>query len=207
MTEQNQTKLSAFFVSPVADFLRSRTLSGKLDEDEIERTLSANAQAILDHSMDPSDWAELRDVEGMVSLVASELGGEAGLVEWAEEVVTGWIEAGTLDALLESARALVDSQGFAVSQASALFVREPAWEYEGNDRGFSVRVRGVAEASPALKALLGGILSRLGRRVSPVSFDVRVEGVDSKDLVIFGEAQDGEDISAEGRLHRAALIP
>ncbi len=207
MDEQDETQLSAFFVTPVADLLRRWTLAGKLDEDDLERTLSANAQALVDHPMDPADWAQLSDVEGMVGLAASELGGEAGLVDWAEEVVSEWIDSGQLSDLLGSARALVDSEGFAVSEASSLFVREPRWQYEGSARGFSVRVSGVAEASPALKALLGGILSRLAEQVSEVSFDVRVDGVDASDLVIFGEAENGPDPSAEGRLHRAALIP
>lgn len=220
MGEQYETQLSALFVAPIADLLRGWTLAGKLDEDDLDRALGANAQALLDHPMDPSDWAQLSDIEGMVGLAASELGGEAGLVEWADDVVSAWMASGEFSTLLESARALIDSEGFAVSQASALFVRDPRWQYEGGVGGFSVRVGGVAEASPALKALLGGFLSRLAERVSEASFDVRVEGVDgvdgtsgvnAADLVIFGEAETesegGTDPLAKGRLHRAALIP
>jgi hypothetical protein len=40
-----------------------------------------------------------------------------------------------------------------------------------------------------------------------LDFDVRFDGIDGDDLVIFGEAPDGtDDGQGESRLHQAALV-
>jgi hypothetical protein len=200
-------ELSGLFVQPIADRVREWFHSGKLDEDDLERTLSTEARAFVDHSISADDWATLGDVEGLLSLAAEQIGGETGFVEWADEIVAGWLLEASFEGLMVKARALVDGPGFVVSQASELILRESEWRYDGGREGFSVRLLGVSEASPALKALLGSTLARLAAWADAREFDVRFDGVDGEELVVFGELEMGDATLAESRLHRAALIP
>ena len=70
-----------------------------------------------------------------------------------------------------------------------------------------MRLSGVGVASAPLKALLGGTLARLAERAGASAFDVRFDGIDGDELVIFGELECGDRSLAESRLQRAALIP
>jgi uncharacterized protein with ACT and thioredoxin-like domain len=65
----------------------------------------------------------------------------------------------------------------------------------------------MAEVSPALKALLGATLARLAAGADARALDVRFDGIDGDELVVFGELEMGDASLAESRLHRAALIP
>jgi len=200
-------ELSGLLVQPIADRVRDWVHAGKLDEDDLERALSTDARAFVDHSIAVSDWAPLCDVEGLIGLAAEQLGGETGIVEWADEIVSGWLLEASVEGLMAQSRAIVDGPGFVVSQASGLLVRNPVWRYDGGREGFSVRLLGFAKVSPALKALLGATLARLAARADAREFDVRFDGLDRGELVVFGELEMGDTDLASSRLHRAALIP
>ncbi len=200
-------ELSGLLVQPIADRVRGWIQAGKLDEDDLERALSTEARAIVDHSIALTDWAPLRDVEGLIGLAAEQIGGETGLVEWADEIVGDWLMETSIDTLMAGAREIVDGPGYVVSQASELILRESRWRYDGGRNGFSVRLCGLAGASPALKALLGSTLARLAAVADAREIDVRFDGIDGDELVVFGELERGDSTLAESRLHRAALIP
>ncbi|MAG32692.1 MAG: hypothetical protein CL908_17570 [Deltaproteobacteria bacterium] len=206
----SETQLSGLLVQPLAERIREWYLAGKLDEGDLERALSNDGHALVDHPVGSGEWVPLSDVEGLVTLVAEQLGGEAGLADWASEIVEGWQGADPVRELVQVARSLVDAPGFVVSQASELLVCEPDWRYDGGRSAFAVRLRGVEAASSSLKALLGALLARLANAVQDLAFDVRFEGVDADELVVFGEiAADGEiegEELQESRLHRAALV-
>lgn len=200
-------EVSGLLVQPLADRVRQWVHAGKLDEDDLERALSSQARDFVDHSIAARNWVPLSDIEGLVTLAAEQLGGETGLVEWADEIVRDWLLEASVDGLMNRARSLVDGPGFIVSQSSELLVRADGWCYDGGRESFAVRLLGMAGASPALKALLGATLARLAAAASAREFDVRFEGVDGEELVIFGELEMGDATLAESRLHRAALIP
>ncbi|HEB91779.1 MAG TPA: hypothetical protein ENI85_19545 [Deltaproteobacteria bacterium] len=198
--------LSGLFVQPIADRVRIWNEEGKLDEGELDRTLSPDARALVDHSIGTGDWVPMRDVEGLIGLVAEQLGGETGLVEWAEEVVASWEGEEEIVRLLRSGRSLTDAPGFLVSQAAGMLLRDADWFYEGGWSAFSVRIRGLHGASLALKALLGALLARLAIARGGRGFDVRFDGIDGDDLLVFGEVPSDENARGESRLHRAALV-
>lgn len=202
-------QLSGLFVAPIAQRIRQWIDAGKINEDDLANALSSDARAFVDHSMDPSDWAPLEDVEDLVRLVADQIGGEAALVDWSEAILESERVESPIEGLIHSGRSLVDAPGFVVSQASELLVRDADWRYEGGRSAFSVRLRGVSDVSPALKSLLGGLLARLAESSSARDFDVRFDGIDGEDLVVFGEVVWEGELQVderESRLHQAALI-
>lgn len=198
--------LSGLLVGPIARRIRSWSLDGKINEDDLDYALTDDARALVDHSTGFVDWAPLEDVEGLVGLAAEQIGGETGLVEWAESLVEDWRDEPSIEALILASQVLLDAPGFIVSQASELLVRNVDWFYDGGRSTFSVRLRGMGDASPALKVLLGALLARLAMVPSGREFDVRFDGVDEADLVIFGAAMSVDDPNEESRLHQAALI-
>jgi hypothetical protein len=200
-------ELSGLFVQPIVKRVQRFIDAGKLDEDDLERALSTEARDLIDHSIAAGDWTPLGAVEGFVSLVAEQLGGETGLVELADEIVADWLLDPSFGDLMAQARGLVDGPGFVVSQASERLVRAKGWQYDGGREGFSVRLLGISDASAAFMALLGATLARLAAGADARTFDVRFEGIDADELVVFGELETGDIALAESRLHRAALIP
>jgi len=200
------TDLSGLLVQPLAQRIKDWCAAGKLDEEDLDRSLSEEARAWVEHSIAEADWAPLRDVEGLVSIAAAQLGGETGLVEWAPDLVDGWRGDDSIESILSNARTLVDGSGFVVSQLGERLVRRIDWQYEGGRTGFQVRLRGLEAMSPALKALIGASLARLADAADARDVDARFEGVDDEELVIFGacDAELAED--ATNRLHRAALV-
>ena len=198
--------LSGLLVGPIAQRIRAWSLDGKINEDDLEFALTADARALVDHSAGFVDWIPLEDVEGLVSLVAEQIGGETGLVEWAQELSESWQNEAPIDDLIRGGRSLADAPGFVVSQACELLVRDADWVYDGGRSAFAVRLRGMSEVSPALKVLLGALLARLATAPDGRDFDVRFDGIDDSDLRIFGETLSGEDPNQESRLHQAALI-
>jgi len=203
----NGIHLSGLIVEPIAERIRGWNVAGKISEEDLDNALSGNARALIDHSLSEEDWAPLDDVEGLIGLAAEQIGGETGVVEWADEIVLGWQEKAAIENLVKAGRSLTDSPGFVVSQASALFLREADWHYGGGRSSFNVRLGGMSEVSPALKALIGALLARLAMMPTDLDFDVRFDGVDGGDLVVFGEIAGQEnDEGGEGRLHQAALI-
>jgi hypothetical protein len=198
--------LSGLLVGPIAQRIRRWNLDGKINEDDLEYALTDDARALVDHSMGFVDWAPLEDVEGLVGLAAEQIGGDTGLVEWAQSLVEGWQREAPIENLIRGSRSLTDAPGFVVSQASELLVRDADWIYDGGRSTFSVRLRGMGDASPALKVLLGALLARLAMAPSGRDFDVRFDGVESDELVVFGEAVSSDDPDEESRLHQAALI-
>ena len=203
----NGIHFSSLIVEPISLRIRDWHVAGKITEEDLENALSEDARALIDHSLAEGDWASMDDVEGLVGLAAEQIGGEAGLVEWAEEIVSCWREDSAVEDLIKAGRGLPDSAGFVVSQMSELLLRDADWIYDGGRSSFSVRLRGMSEVSPALKALIGAVLARLATTPTELDFDVRFDGVDGGDLVVFGELVDqaGAD-GGEGRLHQAALI-
>ena len=200
--------LSGLIVQPIARRLADWTESGKLEDAALDG-LSTEARAWVEHSISPSDWAGVDDVEALVAIAAEQLGGETGIVEWADEIVRDLIETGPIaDVLAAAARLPGDGPGFAASQTSERILRAVAWGYEGGASRFAVRLEGLGEASPALKSLLGACLARVAEEGDARAFDTRFEGVDGGALAVFGELE-GEPLSAgeASRLHRAALIP
>ncbi len=200
-------EVSGLLLQPLAARVRGWLAEGKLDENDLERALTNDARAFVDHQVAREDWALLADAEGLVAVIADQLGGEPGIVEWAGEVVEEWLLEAPIEQLLRSARRLTDAPGFVVSQTSERLVREGGWHYEGGAERFSVRLSGIGAASTPLKALIGGTLARLAERAGASAFDVRFDGIDGDELVIFGELECGDRALAEGRLQRAALIP
>jgi hypothetical protein len=199
--------LSGLIVQPIAQRIRDWNLDGKISEEDFDRVLSSDGRALVDHSLAPGDWVPAPDVEGLIGLAAEQLGGETGLVEWADEIVSGWQLEPAIEDLIHAGRALADSPGFVVSQAIELIVRDANWTYDGGRTSFSVRLAGLGDVSPALKALIGALLARLALAPATLDFDVRFDGVDGDDLVVFGEAPDGtDDGQGESRLHQAALV-
>jgi hypothetical protein len=200
-------QLSGLIVQPIAQRIRDWNLDGKISEEDFDRVLSSDGRALVDHPLAPGDWVPAPDVEGLVGLAAEQMGGETGLVEWADEIVSGWELEPAIEDLIHAGRALVDSPGFVVSQASEMIVRDANWTYDGGRTSFSVRLSGLGDVSPALKALIGALLARLALAPTTLDFDVRFDGIDGDDLVIFGEAPDGtDDGQGESRLHQAALV-
>ena len=200
-------EVSGLLLEPLAKRVRGWLAEGKLDENDLEQALSSDARALVDHQVAREDWAGLADAEGLVGLIAEQLGGEPGIVEWAGEVVEDWLLEAPIDQLLRSARRLTDAPGFVVSQASERLVREGTWRYEGGAERFTVRLSGIGAASAPLKALVGGTLARLAERAGASAFDVRFDGIDGDELVVFGELECEDRSLAESRLQRAALIP
>lgn len=204
------TRLGGLLVQPLAACVRDWWQAGKLDEEDLERALSSDARAWIDHAIAPDDWAALEDVEGLAALAAAQLGGEPELVDWARQVGADWLEGGPLAEVVEAARALVDGPGFAVAHASDRLIERSDWRYEGGRDGFSVSVDGSADLGPALRALVGACLARLAEAVGPADLDVRFEGIDGDALVVFAERAEPDadpDGLASSRLHRAALVP
>lgn len=200
---------STLFVEPLAARIRRWHDEGKLDEEALDRALSAQARAWVDGVCEASAATPSADVETLVALVAEQLGGDAALSDLGAEIAAGWLSGSPFEGLLRSARSLVDGPGFVASQASEWLVEEPDWFYTGDRESFALRLRGVASASPATKALLGTLLARLAGAASRSTFDMRVEGLDGGDLVVSGslDPQPLAEASRETRLHRAALVP
>lgn len=200
-------QLSGFMVQPVARRIRDWNQSGKVSEEDLDRSLSTDARALVDHSLALADWVPIDDVEALVGLAAEQIGVETGLVEWAEEIVGDWQTEESIEDLIRAGRALVDSPGFVLSQVSRLVLRDADWLYEGGRSSFSVRLHGMADVSPGLKALIGALFARLAVVPCDCDFDVRFDGIDDGDLIIFGESLAGDgSVEAESRLHQAALI-
>jgi len=198
--------LSGLLVEPIAERLRAWTLDGKIHEEDLEFALTPDARSLLDHSTGFVDWMALEDVEGLIGLVSDHIGGETGLVEWAGDLVECWQDEAPIEDLIRGARALTDTPGFLVSQASELLVRDADWVYDGGRAAFSVRLRGLKETSPIVKALLGAVLAALARVPQGRDFDVRFDGVEGDELIVYGEAMAVDDGEGESRLHQAALI-
>ena len=85
------TDLSGLIVQPLAQRIKDWCAAGKLDEEDLDRALSEEARAWVEHSIADGDWAPLRDVEGLIRIAAEQLGGETGLVEWAPDLVEAWV--------------------------------------------------------------------------------------------------------------------
>lgn len=206
------TLLGGLLVESLAQCVKGLLLQGKLDEDDLERALSDDARAWIDHSIATTDWASHDDAQGLAELVAEQLGGAPGLVEWSDEIVREWLDDGPMKGLVDSGRRLVDGPGFVAAHASEALLQGAVWDYEGNRDAFSVRLRGVENFAPELKSLLGSCLARLAEAAGAEGLDVRFEGVDEADLIVFGErladgAGANEDELARSRLARAALVP
>ena len=198
---------SGLIVQPIAQRIQGWCLDGKISEEDLDHALSTDARSLVDHSLAFGDWVSVEEVESLVALVAEQLGGETGLVEWADEIVCGWQSETSIENLIHVSRELVDSSGFVVSQVSELIMRDADWAYEGGPTSFSVRLSRMGDVSPALKALIGALLARLAATPTDLDFDVRFDGIDGDDLVVFGEVVgSNDDGQGESRLHQAALI-
>jgi len=202
----NEIHLSGLIAQPIARRIRSWLEDGKLTEDDLDRALTTDARAHVEHSIGLADWASLADVEGLVELASEQLGGETGLVEWADDLVDDCRRDERVADVLHAGVSLTDSPGFIVSQASSILLRDADWFYDGGRAAWSVRLAGIRDASSELKSLLGALLARLADTSDGRDFDVRFEGVDRDDLVVFGEAPMRDDSDSESRLHQAALI-
>ncbi|MBW2426844.1 MAG: hypothetical protein JRG86_21560 [Deltaproteobacteria bacterium] len=201
-------RFSGYFLQPLSLLVEEWLGEGKLDEDELDNVLEPDARAVVDHGILLSEWAPLEVAESLVALVASQLGGETGLVDWAREIAIDWRDREPMSDLIQRAAGLVDAPGFVVSHASAVLLCDADWHYEGGRTHFAVSLRGVEAARPELKALLGALLARLVDSVPGIDFDVRFSGIDGGALVVFGERAEETSLefSSESRLHRAALI-
>lgn len=204
----SSTAYLAPFVEPLALLVRDWQADGKLDEDDLERTLSARARAWVDGVCEASDPTPAEDVETLVALIATQLGGDAALSDLAGEIASDWLARPPVEGLLRAARTLVDGPGFVASQAATWLVQAPDWSYRGGRDGFELGLRGPASASPALKALLGALLVRLASAAARSPLDLRVEGQDAGPLVVSArlESSRTSDPVEESRLHRAALV-
>jgi hypothetical protein len=201
-------QLSGLFVQPLATRVNDWLDAGKLDEGDLDRVLTPDARSIVDSLTVSTNWVPIRDVEGLVYLIAEQVGGGTGLVEWAETIVNAWEVDERLVSILDRASGLVDAAGYIVAQSSECLIRDADWRFEGGRERFEVRLRGLEAASSDLKTLLGALLSRLAEKGQCGFEDLRFHGVDSAELCIFAERElspSGAE-SSESRLHRAALI-
>ena len=57
----------------------------------------------MDRSISTEDWASLEDVESLVAVVAAQLAGETGLMDWAEALVAEWLEDDSIASLMGAA--------------------------------------------------------------------------------------------------------
>jgi hypothetical protein len=205
-------QFSGLFVQPLTLRLEEWVADGKLSEEDLERALGSDARALLDHGMARSDWVPLELVEPLVTLVAMQLGGETGLVDWAGEIAGDWRDREAIRDLAARGQALVDGPGFVATQLADMLVRDCRWQYEGGRSHFSVHLLDVGAATLELKALIGALLSRLVEFAVESELDVRFTGVDEPELVLFAErrgrspADPPMDPTREGRLYRAALV-
>lgn len=204
----SSTAYLAPFVEPLALLVRDWQADGKLDEDDLDRVLSARARAWVDGVCEASAPIPAEDVETLVTLIATQLGGDAALSDLAGEIASDWLARPPIEALVRAAGSLVDGPGFVASQAAAWLAAEPDWSYRGGRDGFELRLRGVASASPALKALLGALLVRLSSAAARSPLDLHVLGLDGGALVVEAvcESSHASDPGEESRLHRAALV-
>ncbi|MBK7951335.1 MAG: hypothetical protein IPK00_21875 [Deltaproteobacteria bacterium] len=202
------TAYLAPFVEPLALLVRDWQADGKLGEDDLDRALSARARAWVDGVCEASAPIPAEDVESLVALIASQLGGEAALSDLAGGIASNWLARPPVDAILRASRSLVDGPGFVASQAATWLVQAPDWSYRGGRDGFELGLRGPASASPALKALLGALLVRLASTAARSPLDLRVEGLDGGPLVVSARVESSRtsDPVEESRLHRAALV-
>lgn len=198
----------AAFIQPLVERVRDWHAQGKLGLDDLDRGLSGPARAIVEGACEASSALAEEDVESLVALVAEQLGGEAALSELAGEIASEWLVCAPIDELVRTARPLVDDAGFVAAQASEWLAVAPDWTYAGCGERFELTLRGLAGASPALKALFGGLVARLAAAGAKRALDVRVRGVDEPVLVIEARAgsSDALDPERESRLHRAALV-
>ena len=182
--------------------------AGKLAEEDLDRVLTPNAQAVIDAALDTIDWVPLADVESFVEVLAEQLGHGAGLVEWAGRVAEEWASEADIVAILARRDSLVDGAGFAVAELSDLLMRKSRWQFRGSREYFSVSLPGLEDATSDLKALLGALISRLAESRNGCFDDLRFDGIDSGDFRIFGECcvSTQTDASVESRLHRVALV-
>lgn len=182
--------------------------AGKLSEEDLDRVLTPDAQAVIDASLDTIDWVPLADVESFIEVLAEQLGHGAGLVEWAGTVAEEWASDADIVAILAKGDLLIDGTGFAVAELSDLLMRKSRWQFRGSREYFSVSLPGLEDATSDLKALLGALISRLAESRNGRFDDLRFDGIDSGDFRIFGECSVSTptDASVESRLHRAALI-
>ncbi|MFO0690810.1 MAG: hypothetical protein U0900_19085 [Myxococcota bacterium] len=204
----SSTAYLAPFVEPLARLVRDWQADGKLDEDDLDRALSARARAWVDGVCEASVPTPAEDVETLVALVAGQLGGDAALSDLAGEIASDWLARPPIEGLLRAAGSLVDGPGLVASQAADWLVELPDWTYRGGREGFALALRGPAAASPGLKALLGALLVRLASASARSPLDLRVEGLDGGALVVSGVAEPirTNDPAEESRLHRAALV-
>lgn len=203
-----EPRWSGLIVTPLAAQTHAWLEAGKLDEGDLDRALTPDARVLVESFMEAPCWVPLADVEGLVRLVAEQVGSGAGLVEWAEPVVEHWASEPQIISILDQARGLVDAAGYVVAQSCERIVQKVEWRFEGGRDRFSVRLRGFGLTSSDLKTLLCALLSRLAQRSRGGFDDLRFEGIDSAELCIFGERSPHElaNASDESRLHRAALI-
>lgn len=199
--------LRAPLVEALAARVRDGLACGKLDDDTVDRALTGTARAWVEGACDATAATPLADVESLVALIGSQLGGEAELATLADGILAGWSGQPQIEAWRRAGAALVDGPGFIASQASEWLLTSPDWAYSGGRDGFSLEVRGLIPASPALRALFGALVARLCAAGSPRPLDVRVQGVDGEVLVIAGRAARARDVdpAEESRLYRAAL--
>ena len=200
--------LSGLFIQSLTRRIERWLESGKLDESDLDRALTPNARSVVEGAGVSVEGLPLADAESLVALASDQLGGDTGLVEWAREIVDEWQGDSRVAGILEACLRLQDGPGFVVTQASEQILASPTWLYEGGAELFTVRLRGLEDATPGLTALVGALLCRLAERAGRGFDDVRFEGVDRGELLVFGERAPVDPVDAEGlsRLHRAALV-
>lgn len=202
------TDLLAPFVEPLVLRLREWQGEGKLALDDLDRVLSPRARALVEGAVECRVATPLADVETLIALVATQLGDEAALADLGAEIASFWPAHPPIDALVRGADRMVDGCGFVASQTADWLLADADWTYSGGREGFELRLAGLADASPALRALLGAMLLRTATAVAPRGLALRLEGVDGPELSVVGRSERSAvlDPSREARLHRAALV-
>lgn len=188
--EPIQLEWSRLLVEPIALCIGDWLESGKLEESDLDGTLTANARGVVDAGTVGDTWIPLADMESLVAVLANQLGGDPALVEWAQEIFDHWSDEESFAAILEEAGRLVDGAGYAAARLAQTLVRRSEWTYEGGRSRFEIRLSGLSGTSTGLRSLLGALLSGIAERTESGFDDVRFEGVDRGDLAVFGDATD-----------------
>ena len=196
------------FVEALVLRIRDAQAAGKLDDDELDRRLSAATRPLVEGACSVPPATALADLESLVGVLLDPLDDEAAVAPLASALALPLQRTLDLEALRRAARALPDGPGFVLCELAGRWLAAPQWAYAGRRDDFEVRLAGLGTAQPGLKRLLGALLTQLVLAIAPEGLHLDFDPTPSDALVLRGRsrAHEGPDSQREARLHRVALI-